>query len=356
MKRATRLNATWIALLASLTMAGGQTAAPAPDAPPSPALPANPTPALAAPTATSTPSPTMDIINSAKLTDTRGSDGVSPAIVRTEVMLDRVHASPGVIDGRDGENFVHAIEIYEKAKGLRATKGLGDKVWSSLLAESGGPVLMEYVLTDQDVEGPFFPNLPKDYGELAKLKAMGYRNPSQKISAMFHMGEDLLATLNPGVDLSKAGTKILVAEGKRQPIHGTLKTIVVDKKKSQVLGYDRESPILVASPPTIGSRELPSPSGSYKGKGVAYNPIYYYDPDNFVQGHNKEMLRLPPATNNPVGSVFIALTKPTYGLHGTPDPSKIDKNASHGCVRMTNWDASELAHLVKRGIVVAFKS
>src|ERR1700738_1131799 len=107
MKRATRLNATWIALLTSLTMAGGQTAAPAPDAPPSPALPANPAPALAEPTATSIPSPTMDIINSAKVTDTGVNDGISPAIVRAEVMLDRVHASPGVIDGRDGENFVH---------------------------------------------------------------------------------------------------------------------------------------------------------------------------------------------------------------------------------------------------------
>ena len=354
--RAARSIATWIALLASLTMAVGQTAAPGPDAPASPALPANPAPALAAPTATSIPSPTMDIINSAKVTDTGVNDGVSPAIVRAEVMLDRVHASPGVIDGRDGENFVHALEIYEKAKGLKVTKRLDDKVWSSLLAESGGPVLMEYVLTDQNVEGPFFPNLPKDYGELAKLKTIGYRNPSQKIGAMFHMGEDLLATLNPGVDLSKAGTKILVSEVKRLPIHGTLKTIVVDKKKSQVLGYDRKGHVLVAYPATIGSRELPSPSGTYKVKGVAYNPIYYYDPDkNFVQGHNKEKLRLPPGPNNPVGSVFIALTKPTYGLHGTPDPSKIDKGTSHGCVRMTNWDASELAHLVKRGIVVRFK-
>ena len=119
----------------------------------------------------------------------------------------------------------------KRLRGLRLRRGLDDKVWSSLLAESGGPVLMEYVLTDQDVEGPFFPNPPKDYGELAKLKAMGYRDPSQKIGAMFHMGEDLLATLNPGVDLSKAGTKILVAEVKRQPILGTLNTIVVDKKK-----------------------------------------------------------------------------------------------------------------------------
>ena len=115
--------------------------------------------------------------------------------------------------------------------------------------------------------------------------------------------------------------------------------------------------IVVAYPATIGSQELPSPSGSYKIKGIAFNPVYYYDPDkNFVQGDNKQKLKLPPGPNNPVGSVFIALTKPTYGLHGTPDPSKIDKTASHGCVRMTNWDAEELAHLVRRGLVVHFKS
>src|SRR3984893_14361865 len=116
-------------------MPGAPPAAPAPDAPPSPALPANPTPAPAAPTATSIPSPTMDIVNSAKMTDTGINDGVSPAIVRAEVMLDRVHASPGVIDGHVGENFVHALETYEKAKGLRATKGLGDKVWSSAFSK-----------------------------------------------------------------------------------------------------------------------------------------------------------------------------------------------------------------------------
>jgi lipoprotein-anchoring transpeptidase ErfK/SrfK len=122
-----------------------------------------------------------------------------------------------------------------------------------------------------------------------------------------------------------------------------LKTIVVDKNR-RLSRDNRQS-------------RASLPSGTYKIKGVAYNPIYYYDPDkNFVQGDNQEKLRLPPGPNNPVGSVFIALTKPSYGLHGTPDPSKINKSASHGCVRMTNWDANELAHLVKRGIVVRFKS
>lgn len=300
------------------------------------------------------PSP-KDIINGANRGDIGEKDGVSPAILRAEVMLDRVHASPGVIDGRDGENFVHALMTYEKAKHLEPGKGLDEKVWAALVTESGAPVLVDHVLTNQEVEGPFFPDLPKDYAELAKLKTIGYRNVSQKIGAQFHMGEGLLAALNPGVDLTKSGTKILVADVTPDPIHGTLKSIVVDKTKSQVLAYGPRGRLLAAYPATIGSRELPSPSGTYKVKGIAFNPAYYYDPKNFVQGDNKSKLKLPPGPNNPVGSVFIALTKPTYGLHGTPDPSKIDKTASHGCVRMTNWNARELAHMVKRGIVVRFK-
>ena len=321
---------------------------------PNPSL-TSPAPAPTPPPVPSRPSPTLAIVNDAKPGESGPKDGVSPAILRAQVMLDRIHASPGVIDGKDGANFVRALQTYERAKNLPASKTLDDKTWDALTKESGGPVLMDYVLSQKDVEGPFFPDLPSDYAKLATMKTLGYRNVSQKIGAKFHMGEDLLGALNPGVDLGKAGSKILVAIVTPLPIHGTLASITVDKTKSQVFGLDRRGHVLVAYPATIGSRALPSPSGTYKVKGVAFNPIYYYDPDNFLQGDNKEKLKLPPGPNNPVGSVFMALTKPTYGLHGTPDPSKIDKTASHGCVRMTNWDAEELAHLVKRGIVVHFK-
>ena len=321
----------------------------APGSPPSQPAPANAQP---------TPMPsdaTKDLVNSAKLGDDAPKGGVSPAILRAEIMLDRVHASPGVIDGHVGKNFVDALNVYAKAKGLPVTKGLDAKVWSSLNAETGGPVLMDYKLTDRDVAGPFVPDPPTDYAKLAQLKTLAYRDPAQKIGAKFHMAETLLGELNPGVDLGKAGMTILVAIVDPVPIRRKLASIVVDKHQGEVIGYDGRGRILVAYPATIGSRALPSPSGTYKVKGVAWNPVYYYDPKNFVQGDNKEKLKLPPGPNNPVGSVFIALTKPTYGLHGTPDPSKIDKTASHGCVRMTNWDASELAHLVKRGLVVRFK-
>ncbi len=293
-------------------------------------------------------------INEATLNDTGVKDGIDPAVLRAEVMLDRLHASPGVIDGRIGTNYQHALETYEKENGLKVTETLDKDVWESLVKRAGAPVLVDHTLTDADVAGPFFPDLPKDYAKLAAMKAMGYRTVAQKLGGLFHMGETLLAELNPGVDLGKAGGHILVADTAGPAVHGRIQRIFVDKRRSQVFGYDAKGHVIIAVPATIGSRELPSPSGTYKVKGVAWNPIYYYDPKNFVQGDNHDKLRLPPGPNNPVGSVFIALTKPTYGLHGTPDPSAIDKTASHGCVRMTNWDATEMAHLVRPGIKVSF--
>ena len=328
--------------------------APSPVDAPAPATPTAPKPAPLASAPSLANDPVKARINDAML-DTKGvKDGVDPAVLRAEVMLDRLHVSPGVIDGKLGTNYEHALATYEKENDLKVTKTLDEDVWDSLVKRAGAPVLVDYTLTDADVAGPFFPDLPKDYAKLAEMKSMGYRNVAQKLGGKFHMSEDLLAQLNPGVDLGKSGSHILVADTAGPPVQGKIERIFVDKGKSQVFGYDGKGRVIIAVPATIGSRELPSPSGTYKVKGVAWNPIYYYNPKNFVQGDNHDKLRLPPGPNNPVGSVFIALTKPTYGLHGTPDPSAIDKTASHGCVRMTNWDATELAHLVHPGIKVSF--
>jgi lipoprotein-anchoring transpeptidase ErfK/SrfK len=131
--------------------------------------------------------------------------------------------------------------------------------------------------------------------------------------------------------------------------------IKVDKKLSAVLGYAADGKLIVSYPATIGSGDTQSPEGDMKVKGVAENPTYSYRPEkNFQQGNNTEPLELPPGPNNPVGTVWIDLTKPTYGIHGTPDPDKIGKTASHGCVRLTNWDAEQLAKLVKPGVEVSF--
>ena len=283
------------------------------------------------------------------------SKAVDPIVLKAEILLDRAHAPPGVIDGRLGGNVTKAIATFQTTHGMAADGKLSQAVWDALGGDSAPPVLGTYEITKEDAAGPFYPDLPSDYAALAKLPASGYHSPAEMLGERFHMDKRFLQALNPNADLGVAGTRIVVAEVESLPLVSKIARLDVDKAKGQVQAYDAQNNLIVAYPATIGSEELPSPSGSYTVKGVAWHPVYSYDPKkNFQQGSNTERLTLPAGPNNPVGSVFIALSKPTYGIHGTPDPSKIDKTHSHGCVRLTNWNAQELAHIVRFGIPVNF--
>jgi lipoprotein-anchoring transpeptidase ErfK/SrfK len=169
------------------------------------------------------------------------------------------------------------------------------------------------------------------------------------------MDVKLLQILNPNAGY-QAGDEIYVtAPGPKR--EGTVATIQADKALRQVRAYDAAGVLLAAYPATIGSEQNPSPSGIHVVQGVAHSPTYTYNPKiNFQQGDNKEILTLPPGPNGPVGSIWIDLSEPTYGIHGTPEPSLIDKTGSHGCVRLTNWDAEELAGMVAAGVKVDFMS
>ena len=280
---------------------------------------------------------------------------VDPVVLKAEILLDRAHAPPGVIDGRLGGNVTKAISVFQQTHGLPVDGKLSKAVWDALGGDAAAPVLGRYQITKEDVAGPFYPDLPSDYAELAKLPASGYHDAAEMFGERFHMDKKFIQALNPGVDLGKPGGTIIVAQVESLPLASKIAHIDVDKAKGQVQAFDEQNNLIVAYPATIGSEELPSPSGSYTVKGVAWHPVYSYDPKkNFQQGSNTSKLKLPAGPNNPVGAVFIALSKPTYGIHGTPDPSKIDKSRSHGCVRLTNWNAEELAHLVRFGIPVNF--
>jgi lipoprotein-anchoring transpeptidase ErfK/SrfK len=299
------------------------------------------------------PSLTPGIINGASFGPIP-ADAAAPLTVKAEVLLDRAHASPGVIDGKSGQNFQNAIEAYETMHGLPVDGKLTQQVWSELSKDSG-PVIGSYKITSQDVGYPFTPNIPTDYGQMAKMKAMSYRNETEMFAERFHMDQDLLEALNPGVDMTKSGNSIEAAQVQSPALVGKIVRIDVDKTKGQVRAYGENGKLIVAYPATVGSEELPSPSGTHKVKGVARRPVYSYDPQkNFKQGNNTKKLTIPAGPNNPVGIVYIALSKPTYGIHGTPDASKIDKTSSHGCVRLPNWDAQELAAHVRPGVVVHF--
>jgi lipoprotein-anchoring transpeptidase ErfK/SrfK len=273
-----------------------------------------------------------------------------PAIVHLQVLLDREGSSPGVIDGYYGENVSKAVAGFELMHGLPADGKLDPEVIGRLSDDA--PVIQPYVISEEDAKG-LVESIPEDYSEQAKMEHLGYTSVAERLAERFHMDVDLLKALNPGSAFAVSDTVSVAMPGVAK--QATVKRIEARKRAGQVLAFAEDGKLIAAYPATIGSEESPSPSGTHKVKGVARMPPYVYNPKvNFQQGHNSKELTLPSGPNGPVGSVWIDLSKPTYGIHGTPEPSLIDKSASHGCVRLTNWDAEELAAMVKPGVVVAF--
>ncbi len=273
-----------------------------------------------------------------------------PAMIRLQVLLDRAGASPGVIDGFDGDNVRKAVAAFELMHGLPPDGVLDADLFATM--EAGQPVIGQYQLTQQDLDA-IGPPIPRDYAEMAKLKFLGYASIEEELAERFHMDIDLLKALNPSAGYAAGDRVFVAAYGPDRT--GEVARIEADKSLRQVRAYDADNHLLVAYPATIGSEDNPSPSGTHLVEGVAPMPTYTYNPKiNFQQGDNTEVLTIPPGPNGPVGSMWIDLSEPTFGIHGTPEPSLIDKTGSHGCVRLTNWDANELARMVKPGVPVDF--
>lgn len=289
--------------------------------------------------------------------DAAASAERTPAVLRAQVLLDRARFSPGVIDGTMGENVRQAVAAYEKANGLTVDGQLDQAVFDRLIQADAAQVLSSYEITADDVKGPFVEFDPTDMKAQSELPRLGYQSVEEALAEKFHMTPDLLKTLNPGADLSQVGTKITVAAVRKQELPSQVTRIEVDKTERAVKAFDASGKLLAFYPATIGSAEHPAPDGELKVTAVAANPDYTYDPERLTYEakgvDGKVTLKAGP--NNPVGAVWIAL-KPGIGLglHGTPDPEKIGKTSSHGCVRMTNWDAQQLASGVKAGVKVAF--
>ena len=204
------------------------------------------------------------------------------------------------------------------------------------------------------MKGPFTPEIPDKMEKQAELPRLGYRNPVELIAERFHMDAELLLELNPDKTFDKAGEAIVVAnvraDERRDDRKGKAAKIEVLKGDHRVRALAEDGTLLATYPASIGSDEKPAPSGTLKVVGVARNPDYTYDPEYKFKGVKaKEKFTLKPGPNNPVGTVWIDLSEDSYGIHGTPEPDKVGKTASHGCVRLTNWDAEDLAFMVRNG-------
>ena len=313
-----------------------------------------PLPALAA-------SPDAQAINDAAWSEKARPDkkaapgGLNPSIVKLQILLDRANFSPGEIDGRMGENVEKAIAAYADAQGASPSAGMTQELWRRLTETFSGPVIVEHTITDADVKGPFADKLPAKMEDMKDLPALSYTSVKEKLAEQFHMSPDLLEALNKNKRLDQAGETILVANVSGEKLSERVGRIEIDKVKQTMKVFGRSQKLLAVFPVTAGSTEKPAPAGVLKVTGIAKNPTYRYNPAYaFKSVKTQEPFTIKPGPNNPVGTVWIALNKEGYGLHGTPDPSKVSKSESHGCIRLTNWDAQKLAAALQKGTPVEF--
>ena len=285
-------------------------------------------------------------------------------LVGFAVLLDRQGFSPGQIDGTATKNFTRALGAMRAARKIAATGAPDCETWKALGGDGADPTVMTYTVTAEDVKGPFEPHIPRELPDQASLPALSYRSALEQIAERFHAAPSLLQKLNPGPTIA-AGREIKVPavlpfDPAAKPPATDAKpsdiAIQVSRDESALRATRTDGTLVLFAPVTTGSEHDPLPPGEWKVTGVQWNPPFHYNPKLFWDAKAKDTkATIKPGPNNPVGIVWIDLNLEHYGLHGTPEPGTVGVTQSHGCVRLTNWDAARLAALVKPGTPVTFR-
>ena len=304
-----------------------------------------------------------DAINSAPVVIPLKGDVAGPSVLKTQVYLDRSGFSVGALDGRWGRNTAIALWWFQRSRGVNATgPGAMDEETYRLLAANAGAqqqaAVVQRTLTAEDVKGPFAP-IPEDVYEKEKLKCLCYETLKEKLAEQFHTTMEFLDLLNPDADFSslRAGDTIW-APNVREPLtqdQPDIARVVISIRGNTFNAFDAAGNLIFHSPTTLGSKYAPSPRETVDVKRITFDPWFHYQPTLFHEVPDEEPeAHLPAGPNSPVGVVWIALSKPHFGIHGTSDPESIGYASSHGCVRLANWDARDVAHRIKPGVVVEF--
>ena len=293
----------------------------------------------------------LAVVNNPATTDPLDEKAAGSAALRAQILLDRNHFSVGEIDGHMGTNALHAVAGFRAAHGLPSGTSIDSDVWKALNAD---PTLaiVEYTLTEDDVKGPFV-KVPASMMLKAKLKYLGYSSVLEGVAEKFHINPALLQQLNPASKFTSAGQKIY-APNVPAELSTRAARVVVSKSDSTLKVLNDMGQVMAQYPTTSGSEHDPLPIGDWTVTGVFKNPKFNYNPDLFWDAKASDSkATIAAGPNNPVGRVWIDLSKEHYGIHGTPSPGSIGHTESHGCIRLTNWSAMELAGMVGKGTPVS---
>lgn len=332
-------------------------------------------------------------------------DAEDRPVMQAQVVLERLGFGPGVIDGEPGVSLTNALKGFQESRDLPVTGELDEATKQALARWENIPATRVVTIPQSwgDIE---FSALPDRAPEQAEMTRLGYESMAEKLAERFHTTPEVLAQLNPGgrpagtkgraspsptaSPSAPAGTaetakpaysagqqlrvpnvgadRIVASQVDDEDWLETLRSlgvgtdqpdvarILVDESEGWLKAFDEDDQLVALYTVTTGSENDPLPLGNWGVTGVAHNPPFAYDPELFWDvPDSEESQQLPPGPNGPVGVVWIDLTKEHYGIHGTPAPETIGRAQSHGCIRLTNWDAARLAQMVSGSTKVVFQ-
>jgi lipoprotein-anchoring transpeptidase ErfK/SrfK len=298
------------------------------------------------------------------------------ATLHTQVILDKLGFGPGVLDGKGGASLVSALKGFQQSRGLAVTGRADAATLAALAPYRGWEATKTLQVSAAALRGPFTSPFPTDPVEQGKLPALNYRNALEALAERFHTTPHTIAALNPGGRLVAGAWLVFPntlpssrAYPQDDPVWAATlgqlnvdanqpqgKRIVVDKSDGVLRVFDDKDGLIAQFTATMGSSRDPLPIGRWTVKGADYNPKWTYNPSILKRADKSDpKVDVPAGPNSPIGVVWLDLSKPHYGIHGTNEPEKIGRAESNGCIRLTNWDAARLALMIKPGTVAVFQ-